>query len=54
MDACSRTAIRPGAEKVYIIYRRTRDEMPADALLEIDEAQEEGVDFWISQIPIKY
>lgn len=43
MDAC-RTAVRLGAEKVYIIYRRTRDEMPADAL-EIDEAQEEGVDF---------
>lgn len=43
MDAC-RTAVRLGAEKIYIIYRRTRDEMPADAL-EIDEAQEEGVDF---------
>lgn len=43
MDAC-RTAVRLGVEKVYIIYRRTRDEMPADAL-EIDEAQEEGVDF---------
>ncbi len=43
MDAC-RTAVRLGAEKVYIIYRRTRGEMPADAL-EIDEAQEEGVDF---------
>lgn len=43
MDAC-RTAVRLGAEKVYIIYRRTRDEMPAD-VLEIDEAQEEGVDF---------
>ena len=43
MDAC-RTAVRLGAEKVYIIYRRTREEMPADAL-EIDEAQEEGVEF---------
>ena len=53
MDAC-RTAVRLGAEKVYIIYRRTRDEMPADAL-EIDEAQEEGVRVLSSlQIPIKY
>ncbi|MDR0286389.1 MAG: FAD-dependent oxidoreductase, partial [Clostridiales bacterium] len=29
MDAC-RTAVRLGAEKVYVIYRRGRDEMPAD------------------------
>ena len=43
MDAC-RTAVRLGAEEVYVIYRRSRDEMPADAL-EIDEAQEEGVQF---------
>lgn len=43
MDAC-RTAVRLGAEKVYVIYRRTRNEMPAEAL-EIEEAIEEGVDF---------
>jgi formate dehydrogenase major subunit len=43
MDAC-RTAVRLGAEKVYIIYRRTRDEMPANAE-EIEEAMEEGVEF---------
>ncbi|MBQ2775201.1 MAG: FAD-dependent oxidoreductase [Clostridia bacterium] len=43
MDAC-RTAVRLGAKEVYIIYRRTRDEMPADEL-EIDEAEEEGVIF---------
>jgi len=42
MDAC-RTAIRLG-KKVYNIYRRTKDEMPAD-LIEIDEAEEEGVIF---------
>ena len=29
MDAC-RTAVRLGAENVYVIYRRTRNEMPAD------------------------
>ncbi len=43
MDAC-RTAVRLGAEKVYNIYRRTKDEMPADAV-EIQEAEEEGVIF---------
>ena len=41
MDAC-RTAVRCGADKVYVIYRRTREEMPADAV-EIEEAAEEGV-----------
>ena len=43
MDAC-RTAVRLGAENVYNVYRRTRDEMPAD-LIEIVEADEEGVIF---------
>ncbi len=43
MDAC-RTAIRLGAENVYVIYRRTRAEMPAEDV-EIDEAIEEGVQF---------
>lgn len=43
MDAC-RTAVRVGAKEVYVIYRRTRDEMPADDV-EITEAQEEGVTF---------
>lgn len=43
MDAC-RTAVRLGAEEVYIIYRRTRDEMPAEEI-EIIEAEEEGVIF---------
>lgn len=43
MDAC-RTAVRLGAKKVYNIYRRTKDEMPAD-MVEIEEAEEEGVIF---------
>ncbi|MBR3767074.1 MAG: FAD-dependent oxidoreductase [Clostridia bacterium] len=43
MDAC-RTAVRLGAEEVSIIYRRTRDEMPAEDI-EIEEAMEEGVIF---------
>ncbi|MGN1032712.1 MAG: FAD-dependent oxidoreductase, partial [Intestinibacter sp.] len=43
MDAC-RTAVRMGAKKVYNIYRRTINEMPAEPI-EIREAQEEGVIF---------
>ena len=43
MDAC-RTAIRCGAENVYVIYRRTRSEMPAEDI-EIEESIEEGVTY---------
>ena len=43
MDAC-RTALRLGAKEVYNIYRRTKAEMPAEAI-EISEAEEEGVIF---------
>ena len=47
MDAC-RTAVRLGAEHVYVIYRRTRAEAPAEDL-EIEEALEEGVEFkWLT------
>jgi glutamate synthase (NADPH/NADH) small chain len=51
MDAC-RMALRLGAEKVYCIYRRTRDEMPARAE-EIAHAEEEGVEFRFLQNPTK-
>ena len=43
MDAC-RTAVRCGAENVYVVYRRTRAEAPAEDI-EIEEAIEEGVQF---------
>ena len=43
MDAC-RTAVRCGAENVYVVYRRTREEAPAEDI-EITEAIEEGVTF---------
>jgi formate dehydrogenase major subunit len=43
MDAC-RTAVRLGASKVYNIYRRTKNEMPAEQI-EIEEAEEESVVF---------
>ena len=41
LDA-ARTALRCGAEKVTIVYRRTRDEMPADRK-EIEDAEREGI-----------
>jgi NADPH-dependent glutamate synthase beta subunit-like oxidoreductase len=40
----ARTALRLGAEEVMILYRRTRDEMPANAE-EIEEAEHEKVKF---------
>lgn len=43
MDAC-RTAVRLGAEEVNVVYRRTRNEMPAEDI-EIEEAMQEGVIF---------
>jgi formate dehydrogenase major subunit len=43
MDAC-RSAIRLGAKNVYVIYRRTQAEMPAEEI-EYKEACEEGVTF---------
>ncbi len=52
MDAC-RTAIRLGAENVYVIYRRTRAEMPAEDI-EIAEAIEEGVEFKFLTNPSEY
>ncbi len=38
----ARTALRLGAERVTVVYRRTREQMPAYAE-EIEEAQQEGV-----------
>ena len=52
MDAC-RTAVRVGAENVYVIYRRTRAEMPAEDI-EIEEAMEEGVEFLFLTNPDEY
>ena len=43
MDA-ARTALRLGAEKVYLVYRRSMEELPARKE-EVEHAQEEGVDF---------
>ncbi len=47
---CARTAVRLGAEKVSIIYRRTEAEITA-AEAEIKGAKEEGIDFLMLTSP---
>jgi len=48
----SRTSLRLGAEKVFILYRRSRQEMPAFDY-EVHEAEEEGVEIQILSAPVK-
>ena len=50
MDAC-RCAARTGAKKVYVVYRRSEAEMPADPA-EVKEAIEEGVEFMYLTNPV--
>jgi NADPH-dependent glutamate synthase beta subunit-like oxidoreductase len=49
---CVRTLLRKGAEKVYIVYRRTRNEMPANKV-EIEAAEHEGVEFLFLAAPVR-
>jgi glutamate synthase (NADPH/NADH) small chain len=49
MDS-ARTAVRLGAEKVYLVYRRTEKEMPA-RIEEVHHAKQEGIEFHILQSP---
>ena len=51
MDA-ARTALRLGAEKVYIVYRRSMEELPARRE-EIEHAAEEGIEFCLLCNPIE-
>ncbi len=51
MDA-ARTALRLGAEKVYIVYRRSLSELPARKE-EVEHAMEEGVEFMLLNNPVK-
>ena len=51
MDA-ARTALRLGAEKVYIVYRRSMEELPARRE-EVEHAQEEGVEFRLLNNPVE-
>ena len=50
MDCC-RTSIRFGAEKVYVLYRRSQEEMPSDEY-EVDEAMLENVEFQYLVSPV--
>ena len=50
MDA-ARTALRLGAEHVYIVYRRSEAELPARAE-EVEHAKEEGIDFRLLTNPV--
>jgi glutamate synthase (NADPH/NADH) small chain len=52
MDA-ARTALRLGAEESIIVYRRSRDEMPARAE-EIHHAEQEGVQFHMLTSPLAF
>lgn len=51
MDA-ARTALRLGAEKVYIVYRRSLDELPARKE-EVEHAMEEGIEFKLLNNPVE-
>ncbi|MEL9998577.1 MAG: FAD-dependent oxidoreductase [Thermoplasmata archaeon] len=57
MDS-ARTALRLGAEKVYVLYRRRAEDRPGfpslNAEEEMDETVEEGVEFWWKITPIEY
>ncbi len=50
---CARTSLRLGAEKSYIIYRRSDVEMPARDE-EIEHAREEGVIFKLLTNPVEF
>jgi glutamate synthase (NADPH) small chain len=52
MDA-ARTAMRMGAEKVYVVYRRSKKEMPA-RIEEIHHAEEEGIEFHFLTNPVRF
>ena len=51
MDA-ARTALRLGAEKVYVVYRRSMEELPARRE-EVEHAQAEGVEFKLLCTPVE-
>jgi len=49
---CARTLLRMGLDKVYMVYRRTRKEMPANEV-EIVASEEEGIDFVFLAAPTR-
>jgi glutamate synthase (NADPH/NADH) small chain len=52
MDS-ARSALRLGAEEVYIVYRRSKEELPARAE-EVENAEEEGINFRFLTNPVKF
>ncbi|MCF8085778.1 MAG: NADPH-dependent glutamate synthase [Desulfohalobiaceae bacterium] len=52
MDS-ARTALRMGADKVRIVYRRSEAEMPA-RVDEIHHAEEEGIEFFLLTNPVRF
>jgi glutamate synthase (NADPH/NADH) small chain len=52
MDS-ARTALRLGAAKVYVVYRRTAEEMPARRE-EVIHAEEEGIEFVFLAAPLEF
>jgi glutamate synthase (NADPH/NADH) small chain len=52
MDS-ARTAMRLGADRVRIVYRRSREEMPARGA-EIHHAEEEGIEFHLLTAPVRF
>ncbi|NLE46364.1 MAG: NADPH-dependent glutamate synthase [Chloroflexi bacterium] len=50
---CARTAVRMGSREVTIVYRRTRDEVPARTE-EVEHAEQEGVRFRFLAAPIRF
>lgn len=52
MDS-ARTAMRLGADRVRIVYRRSRQEMPA-RVDEIHHAEEEGIEFFLLTAPTRF
>ncbi len=51
MDS-ARTALRLGAENVYIVYRRSKKELPA-RIEEVHHAEEEGIQFQFLTLPVQ-
>ncbi|MCK4266596.1 MAG: FAD-dependent oxidoreductase [Thermoplasmata archaeon] len=49
---CLRTAMRLGAERVYCVYRRAKEQMPARNE-EIHHAEEEGIEFHLLRNPVR-
>jgi formate dehydrogenase (NADP+) beta subunit len=47
---CARSALRMGANSVHLVYRRTREDMPAD-IEEVEAAEKEGVVFHFLSAP---